>query len=269
MFEAVQFADDGLYYRSTLLSGAHVPHVFSTRRGGVSSGPFASMNLGNPNGQPVQDSLENIAENQRRLLDACQMRGQIVRVHQVHGKVLAFCRPGEAFDHHQQADAIINTDPLRLASVRVADCVPILISHADGKCVAAVHAGWRGVVGGILPETLRALQTQNPNTRPNQWLIAIGPCISASAFEVGGEVVEQFASVFGAAAGPWIRRVGDKGHIDLRQALVHQARETKVPLANIDCCGHCTYANPRDYFSHRRERGLTGRMMALIAPRSQ
>src|SRR4051794_26181302 len=154
-----QTTPDGIvFYASPLLRAAGVPHAFSTRIGGVSRPPFDSMNLGNPNGCAVQDDYENIWANYRLLQQAagCGGERELCRVHQVHAAGVVRTRAGEPFDNSAKADAIVSDDAARVLSVRVADCVPVLLATADGRTVAAVHAGWRGVIAGAVPAAVHA-----------------------------------------------------------------------------------------------------------------
>ena len=139
-----------VFYASPLLESIGVPHAFSTRIGGVSPPPFDSLNLGNPSGVDQVDDYERIYENYRKLQRAIG-RGEHERlwVHQVHGGNVVFAHRGETCASGAKADALVSDDPARLVAVRVADCVPILLSSEDGKVVAAVHAGWRGVIAGV------------------------------------------------------------------------------------------------------------------------
>jgi hypothetical protein len=256
--------DGVVYYASPVLEAAGVPHAFSTRIGGVSAAPFDSLNLGNPNGYDLRDPDENLAENYRRLFVAAGCAGrEWCRVHQVHGATIAGARRGEPFDRHQKADAIVGDDPERALTVRVADCVPVLLATADGRAVAAVHAGWRGVVAGVVPAAaaaVRAVRAEAMNV-----LAAIGPSIGASAFEVGPEVLVAFAGLFGGAA-IVERRPDGKGLVDLRRAIHLQLREAGLADEQIDSTDRCTYRDADEFFSHRRDRGLTGRMAAVISP---
>ena len=158
MLERVETATGAVVYVSPLLRRLGVPHAFTTRLGGVSGGPFTSLNLGNPNGCALQDDVANIAENYRRVLAGMGCAGrERLHVHQVHSSGIAVAGVGEAFDIHQQADALVTADAVRVLSVRVADCVPVLVSDPGGRVVAAVHAGWRGVIAGIVPLALAAV----------------------------------------------------------------------------------------------------------------
>lgn len=246
--------DNGVtIYESTLLAGVGVPHAFSTRLGGVSEGPFASLNLGNPGGQAIQDSPQNIAENYRRLQAAigCEGRARLYG-HQVHGatvltpeRVTGDCELGKG-------DAIVCDSPDALASVRTADCVPVLLASRDGRRVAAVHAGWRGTVAGVVAEALKHFDS------PATVIAAIGPCIGFNAFEVGLEVAEQFATEF-------VRHEPNgKAHVDLKRALAAQLIAAGVPGEQVESTDRCTVSHADEFFSHRRTGGLTGRMAAVI-----
>lgn len=253
------------YYASPRLERLGVPHAFSTRLGGVSDGPFRWLNLGNPSGCAVQDDSAHVRENYRRLQAACGCEGrELCYVHQVHGPTVVRTDRGRRFDTSAKADALVGSDPARVLSVRVADCVPILLATEGGRTVAAIHAGWRGVISGAVQAALAAAGAAGAATT---CVAAIGPCIGPDAFEVGPEVLAEFARVFGDDA-PIARRVGDKGHVDLRQAVRLQLLRAGVPADRIDTTDRCTHRDADEFFSHRRDNGVTGRMAAVIAPRT-
>lgn len=263
-----------VYYASPLLEARNVPHAFSTRIGGISPMPFASLNLGNPLGCPLQDDLAHIRQNYQRLASAAGFAGkQIRRVRQVHGSSIVTITGHDQPGEDPQADGLITEDPTCVASVRVADCVPVLLCTSDGRRVAAVHAGWRGVVAGVVPkavEQLRRMADSDPvhdRSARMELIAAIGPCIGMDAFEVGGEVLEQFTQLLGSAA-PVIRRADGKGHVDLREAIRLQLLKIGLHATQIDLTDRCTYRDADEFFSHRRDQGITGRMAALIAPRA-
>jgi polyphenol oxidase len=254
-----QTASNGvLLYLSPLLSAIGVAHGFSTRVGGVSLSPFDSLNLGNSADGP-RDEAENLRENLNRLQSAANLADRRrVWVRQVHGNRVAIARDC-SFESGAEADAIISNDATSCMLVRVADCVPILLTSPDGSAVAAVHAGWRGVLSGVVPAAIKALG-EVANIPPHQIVAAIGPCISHEYFEVGPEVVAEFVRLFGA--GPrWADR-----QVDLPEAVAIQLQDCGVANARIDRTDRCTARDRDEFFSHRRDRGITGRMAAIIAP---
>jgi polyphenol oxidase len=272
MFIRKQCPNGVVIYLSTLLLEANVVHAFSTRIGGVSSGAFATLNLGNPQGQS-KDSQENVSANYQRLRDALNSANlPMAWVHQVHGNDVALLkREGEneysespmaqisdRFQGQTSADAMISDFSGALISVRVADCVPLLLATNDGCLVAAVHAGWRGVVQNVVGKTLAALAQMGAEAP--KLLAAIGPAISLEHFEVGPEVAREFISVGLAAAVE--SRKWPKPHVDLTKAVMLQLQDGKVE--RIDAGGLCTWGNSTDFFSHRRDNGVTGRMAAVI-----
>lgn len=253
--------DGVVYYASPLLEAAGVPHAFSTRIGGVSPPPFDSMNLGNPSGCATQDPDDHINENYRRLQSVigCELRRRCW-VHQVHGGDVLRVATGEPFENGQRGDALVSDDPERVLAIRVADCVPILVAMSDGRTVAAIHAGWRGVIAGVVGAVLREMTSD----RRTDLIAAIGPCIGIDAFEVGPEVIEAFMNCFGELA--LVRtRSADRGHVDLREAVRRQLVDAGVSPERIDTTDRCTFRDSDEFFSHRRDNGVTGRMAALIA----
>lgn len=255
-------AQEILFHVSPLLASAGVPHGFSTRIGGVSPVPFNSLNLGISRDSQLKDSVSNVEENYRRFLSAigCPARNR-AWVSQVHGRDVCAIHRGGAFESGCRADALVTNDPSRVVSVKYADCVPILLASRDGKVVAAVHAGWRGTVAGIIPaaiEQLRRLTAQ-------PLVAAIGPCICAEHFEVGREVIESFTQVFGDDPALFYCQ-GEKGRVDLRACVRRQLVDSEVN--DVDISADCTLENREHYFSHRRDGATTGRMAAAIAPRN-
>lgn len=269
-------------YQSSRLAQVGAVHAFSTRIGGVSTAPFDTLNLGNPGGGgggELQDAEENLVENYRRL-QAAIGAGAYPRawVSQVHGRrVELFDREPEneyaetleaevrdRFSGQLAADAIVTTVPGVLLTIRVADCVPVLLASEGGKVVAAVHAGWRGVVGNIAGKAVRALG--EAGISPGQLVAAIGPSISLEHFEVGEEVSLEFlrADLSEAVS----NRFGAKPHIDLQKALRMQLLRAGLPESHIDGHDLCTFRDQTEFFSHRRDHGRTGRLAALIAARN-
>jgi YfiH family protein len=229
-----------------------VPHGFTTRQGGVSPAPYDSLNLG----LFTADSPEHVLENRRRVLAAFG-NPPLAELSQVHGNTVHLVeRPGE-----WEGDGLLTSTPGLLLRVSVADCYPILLHDPVKGVVGALHAGWRGVAAGILPRALELMKSHFASS-PEAVRIAVGPGISGSHFQVGPEVVQQFEQ----AGLPFYRP--DPSHLgkfllDLEQAIRAQALRGGIAPQNYWALGRCTYADP-EFFSHRRDKGQTGRMWALI-----
>jgi hypothetical protein len=260
-------ADGIVYYASPLLESVGVPHAFSTRLGGVSPAPFDSLNLGISRDSQLKDARENILENYRRLATATGCDGrERCWVSQVHGADVREALAGQDFESGACADAVVCDDPRRVISVKYADCVPILLASPHGRVVAAVHAGWRGVVAGVLPSAISRLSAL-ARCAPGDLVAAVGPCISFDAFEVGPEVLAAFEGLFGPDA-PLRRLDSGKGRVDLREAVRRQLMSAGLPPDQIDPTVLCTIAHPAEFYSHRRDGVSTGRMAAVIGPRA-
>ncbi|HVX84025.1 MAG TPA: peptidoglycan editing factor PgeF [Phycisphaerae bacterium] len=269
----VEGANGVVVYQSPLLAEAGVVHGFSTRIGGVSEGEFATLNFGNAAGERA-DPATHVARNFELLQEAVGAAG-VARawVKQVHGRGVELLEPepegeyGETFaaelrdrfSGQAAADGMVSVAPGVLLVIRTADCVPVLLASGDGKVVAAVHAGWRGVVGNIVGRAVRVMG--EAGVRGEDLAAAIGPCISAEHFEVGEEVVEAFGK---AELGEAVVRRDDwaRPHVDLQEAVRRQLERAGV--GRIDGNALCTYRDAREFFSHRRDAGKTGRMAAVI-----
>jgi polyphenol oxidase len=240
---------------SVLLERAGVRHGFSTRLGGVSSGPYATLDLG-----PEHEDL--CRENLRRfsMMIGLSDEQRIARVNQVHG-----ARVVGAGDVGSDADGIVSEDPRIAVAVRTADCTPILIATDDGRIVAAVHAGWRGACAGIAQVAIEAMEARG--AKRSEMSFALGPSIGIDAFEVGDEVVEAARRSLGGAAPP--TKLGARGrpHLDLVGLIERQLAQLGVSPDRMERVGGCTFTNRAMFFSHRRDRGITGRLMSAIAPR--
>ncbi len=235
-----------------------VRHGFATRRGGVSEGPFASWNFG------PDDAPSALVENRRRFNAALQLDAEtaVVQVRQVHGARVV---DAGMVDPETEADAIITTDPGRPIGVRTADCAPLLIAGVDedGRPhVAAVHAGWRGAVANIPAAAVAALESRG--VRADFQMAAIGPTIGIGAFEVGDEVVAAARHVLlGEAPNTKVNARG-RHHLDLVDLVRRLLVRAGVPSDNIDVVGGCTFEDDGRYFSHRRDKGRTGRHLSAI-----
>lgn len=228
----------------------------STRHGGISPAPFSSLNLG----INTSDAASNVDENRRRFFEAIGAGADIsfASSHQVHGiSILHATEPGR-FEGY---DALITNQPGLLIGVTVADCTPILIYDHQNQAVAAIHAGWKGTSGGIVTKTLEAMQ-QRFGTSAEQCYAYIGTCIDQQSFEVGPEVAQKFSPAFKRDD----MRSG-KSFVDLKAANAHLLIDFGIPVTQIGVSIYSTVINNEDYFSHRAEKGQTGRLLAVIGLR--
>ena len=226
---------------------ARVRALITTRNGGRSTGPYASMNLG----LRVGDDPD-IVETNRRLLKMF-LPVEPKWLNQVHGTRAV---NAESIADPVEADASVATSPGCVSVVMVADCLPILITDRIGSIVAVAHAGWRGLAAGIIENTIRAIEA-----RPENLLAYLGPAIGPSAFEVGDEVRDAFIAIDRTAQAAFRPHGAGKWLADL--FLLARQRLAKVGLVNVYGGGQCTYSDPARFFSHRRDR-VSGRMAALI-----
>jgi YfiH family protein len=237
--------------RSRLLSD--FPHGFTTRDGGISPPPWDALNLG----RSVGDVPERVAENWRRLEDATGLG--FARVRQVHGTRLVHMRqPSEPVE---EADAVLSTEPGVGACISVADCVPVLLADPGTGAVVAVHAGWRGTIARVSQAAVRALAGIS-SAEPARFFAAIGPCIGPCCYEVSADLAARFAR----EVGPVVRAGPGGPHVDLPEANRLLLLEAGLRAEQVEVAGRCTSCDVRSFFSHRRDRGRTGRHVAFIAP---
>ncbi len=227
----------------------------STRHGGVSTGPYASLNLG----KHTADAPECVEENRRRFSTAVGFRPeQLAYSAQVHGTEVLRVEASQIFSGY---DALVTQKPGIVVAVSVADCAPVLVYDTRHRAVAAIHAGWRGTVGGIVSKTLQAM-AQWFGTRGSDCFAYVGTCIDECSFEVGPEVAVQFDRAF-VRFDPSQKRY----FVDLKGAIAQQLRDWGLPEEQIAISPYSTVLHSEDYFSHRKSGGCTGRMMAVIGLR--
>lgn len=232
----------------SLTSLPGIAHGFFTRRGGASSGIYATLNCG----MGSRDDAAAVSENRARVIAYLGAR-HLLSAHQVHGTTaVAVSRPWPASDR-PKADAMVTTTPGLALGVLTADCAPLLLADPEAKVVAAAHAGWRGALAGIAETTIAAMEKLG--ARRERIAAAIGPCIGAAAYEVGPEFEAEFVQK-DAANARFFRRVsgGIRPHFDLAGYLAQQLRQAGV--ADPAVIGACTYARSEDFFSYRRSRVL-------------
>jgi YfiH family protein len=246
-----------------------VPHSFrefsrlvamqSTRTGGISSGPYSSLNLG----INTEDSAENVHQNTLLLCSAIGIDPErMVSSVQIHGtEILVAEKPGR----ERGFDAFITDKKDLFLSIFTADCYPVLIFDPRHQASGAVHAGWKGSAGRIVMKTISAMQ-KNFNSIPSECFAWIGTGISSAAYEVGPEVADAFSSEFLSSASP--SGESDKRMLDLRLVNYRQLLVSGIPSSNIEQSQFCSSVDSGMFFSYRRDNGTTGRMVSMIGVRS-
>jgi YfiH family protein len=233
-------------------------HGFTTRAGGVSPPPWDGLNLGGA----VGDEPSRVAENWRRLEAGTGLR--FARVRQVHGARVI--RADAPCDPAEEADVVLSAAAGVAACVSIADCVPILLADPESGAVGAVHAGWRGTLAGAAARAVEAMRAEF-GAPAERLLAAIGPSIGACCYEVSADVAGPFREAFGPAA---VReRPGAAPHVDLWAANHAVLAHAGVAPERTHVLGACTACDRDRFFSHRRDRGRTGRQVAFIAPRAR
>lgn len=249
--------------RSALLDAHRFAHGFSLRTGGVSEGAFESLNLA----RTVGDDPAHVAENVRRF---CSELGadasRLYEVSQVHGRNVVCVDAEEAVGDVRsiEADGLVTGVRGHAIAVRTADCVPILLGHPRSGAVAAVHAGWRGVVARILDVAVAHLG-EHHGAPASELVAAIGPHIRVESFEVGPEVASRIAAEAHGEAVVLERE--PRPHVDLARAVRAQLVHAGLAGDHVDDVGGCTLSEPTRFFSHRRDAGHTGRMLSAILAR--
>jgi hypothetical protein len=235
-------------------------HAIITRRGGVSPQPWDSLNLGST----VGDDPERVRENRRLALSALECNpASIYEVWQVHGVEVVIAKtPRDSKSPHQQADAILTDRPGLTLIMRFADCVPVLLHDPVHKVAGIAHAGWMGTVRGTVRFAVEAMQ-KNYDSNPADIQAAIGPSIGPDHYEIGADVVIQVRQAFGRNASSLLSTSAGSVKFDLWAAnrlLLEQAG-----VRHVEVAGLCTACHTKDWYSHRAEKGRTGRFGAIIA----
>ena len=222
--------------------------LITTRTGGASTGAYASMNLG----FATEDDPAAVQENRRRLRHVLPSEPRWLK--QVHGTCVVLA---DTLTERVEADAAVACGPRIVCAILVADCIPVLLTDGAGTVVAAAHAGWRGLAGGVIERTVEVMRRHSRT----ELIAYIGPGIGRDAFQVGRDVYDAFTSRDAEAAGAFAPDGPDKWRADL-PALVRRALAA-CGVLHVHGDAPCTYSDPARFFSYRRDR-TTGRMAALI-----
>ncbi|MBE6955751.1 MAG: peptidoglycan editing factor PgeF [Ruminococcaceae bacterium] len=243
-----------------------VPHCFSTRHGGVSTGDLSSLNLGANRG----DDPENVKENYRRICAAIGAApSSLVFARQTHSDIVLRVSAenrGEGLERtdYPVRDGLVTNSPGVTLVVFTADCAPVLLYDPVNRAIGAVHSGWRGTAQCITTRAVEAMQ-EHFGTDPADLLCAIGPAIGKCCFETHADVPEAMRAAMGETAEAAIFPKGEKFLVDNRELIRLQLLNTGVKPEHIDISTDCTACEPERFWSYRKVGNARGALAALIS----
>jgi YfiH family protein len=248
--------------RATSLSA--VPHGFLGRRGGVSAGPLAGLNVG----YGSKDDRSAIDENRRRAIEAILPGAELATVHQVHSADVVYAERPWPQAGRPHADAMVTDRPGLLLGILTADCAPVLLADAHARVVGAAHAGWRGALAGVTDTTIGAMEQLGAHRE--RISAAVGPCITQLSYEVSEDFRQHFAEQEPGSERFFAESATGKPHFDLPGYVVH--RLLVAGIEQVEALQLDTYAEPDRFYSYRRatHRGEAdyGRQLSAIALRA-
>lgn len=244
-----KYISPGIFNNKLILSAV------STRNGGVSKTPYSSLNMG----KSTSDSLEDVLKNREVFFSDLGINEEECALsYQVHGcDILNANSPIKTTGF----DALITNKRGLFLVVSIADCVPVLIHEEEKNIVAAIHSGWKGTADKILSKTIQKMR-DDYGANPKKMKIFIGPCISQNYFEVDKNVADNFSGEV-----KFFNNEKGKYFIDLKRDNQLQALSFNIHPENIEVSPLCTFKDEGLFFSHRRDKGVTGRMIAVIGLR--
>jgi polyphenol oxidase len=238
-----------------------LPHGFLGRRGGVSVGEVAGLNVG----YGSSDDRSAIAENRRRAIDALCPAAELATVHQVHSADVVYAERPWPIEERPPADALVTDRPGLLLGILTADCAPVLFADQEAGVIGAAHAGWRGALSGVTDATVAAME--RIGARRERIRSAVGPCIGKASYEVDDAFRRRFLEADSANERFFADAAGGKPRFDLTGYVVH--RLLAAGIEQVEALHLDTYADPDRFFSYRRatHRGEAdyGRQLSAIA----
>jgi len=249
------------YQFASLSARPEVVHAVFTRLGGSSQGHFRSLNVG----QRVGDNPQAVQTNHELVFSSLSLEpSDVVTAQQVHGARVAVV----GADHHgavlPSTDALLTQSVNTYLLMRFADCLPLMLYDPMHQAIALAHCGWRGLLAGVVPNTVRALHLTF-GSQPAEMLAALGPSIRPCCYEVGADVIQPVKRLFGSSEALLARQPDGSVHFDLPGAVRIQLQQ--LGLHHIEDSSLCTACRTDEFFSHRAESGNTGRFAALIGLR--
>jgi len=247
------------FFEFESLGHADLIQAIFTRQGGLSPAPWASLNVGGT----VGDDHSRVDSNIERCFEAVGRATYTVHdVWQSHSAVVVVADSPRDGNVRVRADILVSDQPGVTLFMRFADCVPILLFDPKARAVGLVHAGWLGTVRKAVEAAVKAMN-EKYGSRPQDIRAGVGPSIGSDHYPVGPEVIEQVRQAFGAAADRHLHRQNGTTYFDLWSA--NQTLLEGVGVRSIEISGICTACHLEDWYSHRGERGQTGRFGALVA----
>lgn len=259
---------DNLLQFNSLNQYSAVEHFCTTRKGGVSKGAFSSFNLGNFS----DDNPMDIYENRQSLARMWYMDiANFIIPHQTHSSNVlvidqAFLQlnPSDKIDILYGIDATITELQDIFLCATTADCVPVLLFDQKRKLIAAIHAGWKGIVDGIIENTISKMQ-EVYQSNPSDIVAAIGPSISMKNYEIGDDVSSMFKTAgFDLSTSSSLNNKTNKLHIDLKLITSNELTRLGVPSDRIESSTLCTFDSDELFFSARKQSLHCGRMLSGI-----
>ena len=250
----------GLRYYTFDIFPQNITQAVFTRQGGVSPQPWDSLNVGGS----IGDDIEHVRANRIRSFNALgRVPESIHDVWQVHSVDVIFADQPRPLDtDYRKADIMLTNNPDVTLFMRFADCTPILLYDPKKQVIGTVHSGWLGTVRGAARVAIEAMQ-EHYASNPADILAAIGPAIGPDHYEVGKDVISQVEEAFGDNAESLLEKHNESIHFNLWRA--NQFLLSKAGVEKIEIAGICTACHTDDWFSHRGEKGKTGRFGALLA----
>jgi YfiH family protein len=240
---------------------AAVPHGFLGRRGGVSIGELAGLNVG----YGSSDDRSAIDENRGRAIASVLPDAELATVHQVHSADVVYVGRPWPQGERPRADGMVTDRPNLLLGILTADCAPVLFADAEAGVIGAAHAGWRGALSGVIDSTIVAMEELGAERRRIR--AAVGPCIGAASYEVDQGFRDRFIGDDPANGQFFSGGAGGKPHFDLPSYVEHRLRSAGI--AEVEMLRFDTYSDPHRFYSYRRatHRGEAdyGRQVSLIA----
>ncbi|NJC96031.1 MAG: peptidoglycan editing factor PgeF [Anaerolineales bacterium] len=235
-------------------------HAIFTRHGGISPEPWNSLNVGGT----VGDEIERVRQNRLLSFEALECKpDSIFDVWQVHSADAVCARAPRRFDEpYRKADIILTDRPEVTLFMRFADCVPLLFHDPRKGIIGVAHAGWMGTVKDVATRTVNVLQAEY-GSDPADVIACIGPSIGPDHYEVGEDVIRQVRQTFGKDSDMLLEPHDGRIHFNLWKA--NQRQLERAGIGRIELAGICTACHTDDWYSHRAEKGRTGRFGALIA----